>query len=196
MEKISEGVAFRNVASVRAFAGRNQPIMSHFFITLRSLLSNAREYVGLAVACAVVAFGASQIRVQLDRWRRPEAHYGGLSERGRRFFKRQAFRRLQIAALSLVVGAIMAGGLLALDSGRVALASVLWLTAIILGGWICVLALVDALAVWLSFEDDRQKVDAEKITLEYKMKKFQEECLQEKSNERDESTATDVDSQE
>ena len=57
--------------------------------------------------------------------------------------------------------------------------------AILLCLWIGALALVDALAVWFSFEEERQRRDAEKLALEFKMKKFQEESLRECEAERD-----------
>ena len=58
-------------------------------------------------------------------------------------------------------------------------ATLAWLGAIFFGTWVGALALADAFSVWLSFGEERNRRHAEKIALEYKMKKFQDESLKE-----------------
>ena len=159
--------------------------MPTLFLTTLRLPSELRELTTTLVVCVVVAFAAWQFRVQLDKLRHGDFYWRGLTAHGKRFYRRQALRRLQIACLAGVVGALMLLGLFTSAHDHPKLVSCAWTLAILLCLWIGALALVDALAVWFSFEEERQRRDAEKLALEFKMKKFQEESRRECEAERD-----------
>ena len=168
--------------------------MTPLFLSTLSTPSEICELTTTLVVCLVVAFSLWQFRGQYDKLRHGDFYWRGLTARGKRFYRRQATRRLQIACLSGVAGALMLTGLFTSARAHPKLVSGSWTLAILLCFWIGALAIVDAISVWFSFEEERQRRDAEKLALEFKMKKFQEESLdslrEESSNETDEEAGT------
>ena len=116
----------------------------------------ATHALGLVIAGSVIAFAISQFRYYFALTKLSESQFPGETERDRRFFKRQAWRRLQIAALSGIAGACMLAGLFV---------------------WVVALALVDCVSTWLHFAEERQIYEAKRLALRYKIDKFQKDAL-------------------
>ena len=148
--------------------------------------------LGLAIAGVVLAFAISQFRYYLATARMPDSQTPGENDRERRFYRRQAWRRLQISALSAIAGGCMLAGMLTPygDHPRVFMLS--WLGVVLFGVWVVALALVDCVSTWMRFSEERQVHEAERLALRYKMDKFHEEALRERqeAEELEEKTRT------
>ena len=148
----------------------------------------ALAIAGLAIACAIWQF-----RIQLDKVRRPSIYFQGESQRNLKFLRRQAKRRVQLACLAGIFGALMLVGLFLPYERYPQLWGIVWILALLFLGWAGCLALVDFVSLKLHFgiELDRQR--AEKLALDYKMKKFHEQSLQELEQARREDAADEAD---
>lgn len=138
------------------------------------------RWIGVIVAGFVLAFGIWQVREQRDRVRRPKARFGAVSEKELEFLKRQAFRRMQTGALAAIVGGLMLVGLHLPAQDAPGWWASAWLGVLFFSGWAALLALVDATSTWLHYSSESAQTDAEKILLEYQMKKMREKA--ERSN--------------
>lgn len=65
-----------------------------------------------------------------------------------------------------------------------------WFGVAAFGAWVILLALVDCVATWLHFGDDRRIHKAEQLALRYKMDQFQKDAIRkhEESTQSDESS--------
>lgn len=134
------------------------------------------RWVGVIVAGFVLAFGIWQVREQRDRVRRPKARFGAQPEKELEFLKRQAFRRMQIGGLAAIVGGLMLVGLHVPEQDAPGWWASAWLGALFFSGWAALLALVDATSSWLHYSSESAQTDAEKILLEYQIKKMREQA--------------------
>ncbi len=139
------------------------------------------------VASVVVAFAVWQVRVQWERARRFDVYAQGLSVREAKFLKRQTRRRLQIAILAGIVGAFMVAGLVVPLRSAPKFVATCWSLVLLFGAWTCLLAVVDAFSVWISFSDERVRRDAEKRAIEYHMNRFRDSQLDQVARAQDES---------
>lgn len=136
----------------------------------------AVRWTGIIVAGFVLAFGVWQVREQRDRVRRPKARFGAQPEKELEFLKRQAFRRMQTGGLAALVGFSMLVGLHVPAQDAPGWWAAAWLAVLFFSGWAALLALVDATSTWLHYSSDGGKAEAEKILLEYQMKKMREKA--------------------
>lgn len=134
------------------------------------------RWVGLGVAGFVLAFGVWQVQEQRDRVRRPKARFGAQPEKELQFLKRQAFRRMQTGGLAAIVGASMLVGLYVPARELPGLWAGAWLAVLFFSAWTALLALVDATSTWLHYSSDGGKAEAEKILLEYQIRKMREKA--------------------
>ncbi|MBQ2849941.1 MAG: hypothetical protein IJE77_05625 [Thermoguttaceae bacterium] len=134
------------------------------------------RWTGIIVAGFVLAFGVWQVREQRDRVRRPKARFGAQPEKELEFLKRQAFRRMQTGGLAALVGFSMLVGLHVPAQDAPGWWAAAWLAVLFFSGWAALLALVDATSTWLHYSSDGGKAEAEKILLEYQMKKMREKA--------------------
>lgn len=132
------------------------------------------RWVGLIVAGVALAFGVWQVREQRDRVRRPKTRFGARPEKELEFLKRQAFRRMQIGGLAAIVGGLMLVGLYVPPQNAPGWWAASWLGVLFFSVWTALLALVDAISTWLYFSGESAQTDAEKILLQYQMKKMSE----------------------
>lgn len=135
----------------------------------------------IAVAIAVVAlsFAIWQFRIQLDLFRRPDLYFANESARAKKFFKRQALRRVQLSAMVGLFGVLMLVGLYLPYQIYPRAWGIVWTAALIVLVWGGAIAAADLLAVRLFYAAELDKQNAEKLALDYKMKKFQEQSLKE-----------------
>ncbi len=131
---------------------------------------------GIIVAGFVLAFGIWQVREQRDRVRRPKARFGAQPEKELEFLKRQAFRRMQTGGLAAIVGGLMLVGLHVPAQDAPGWWAVAWLGVLFFSGWAALMALVDATSAWLHYSSESAQTDAEKILLEYQIKKMREKA--------------------
>lgn len=134
------------------------------------------RWIGVVVAGFVLAFGIWQTREQRDRVRRPKARFGAQPEKELEFLKRQAFRRMQTGGLAALVGLSMLVGLHVPAQDAPGWWAAAWLAVLFFSGWAALLALVDATSTWLHYSSESAQADAEKILLEYQMKKMREKA--------------------
>ncbi|MBP3559020.1 MAG: hypothetical protein J6K20_15150 [Thermoguttaceae bacterium] len=134
------------------------------------------RWIGVIVAGFVLAFGIWQVREQRDRVRRPKARFGAQPEKEFEFLKRQAFRRMQTGGLAAIVGFLMLVGLHVPAQDAPGWWASAWLGVLFFSGWAALLALVDATSTWLHYSSESAQTDAEKILLEYQMKKMREQA--------------------
>ncbi|MBR4833859.1 MAG: hypothetical protein IKU86_05945 [Thermoguttaceae bacterium] len=134
------------------------------------------RWIGLVVAGFVLAFGVWQVREQRDRVRRPKTRFGAQPEKELEFLKRQAFRRMQTGGLAAIVGALMLVGLYVPARNLPGLWAGVWLGVLFFSVWTALLALVDATSTWLHYSSDGGKTEAEKILLEYQIKRMREKA--------------------
>ena len=133
--------------------------------------------LGLVIAGSVIACALSQFRYYFALTKLAESQFPGETERDRRFFKRQAWRRLQIAALSGIAGACMLAGLFVPYGIYPRLFALFWIAVALFGVWVVALALVDCVSTWLHFAEERQINEAKRLALRYKIDKFQKDAL-------------------
>jgi len=170
---------FCNLYFVRAIG-----VFSNVCLADASSLSRTRD-VCLVVAALVLAFAIWQIRVQFVHARLSKEDLPVLNDKGYKFFKRRSQRRLQLACLAFIVGvAIFVGSSVAPDRFPLLWTSA-WLCVLLLGVWVCALAVADAISTWLSFDVERNQNYAEQVLLKYKIEKFKEESLQEQKKAND-----------
>ena len=143
------------------------------------------------VASVVVAFSVWQARAQWDRTRRFDVYAQGLSEREAKFLQRQTRRRMQIAILAGIVGAFMVAGLVVPLRSAPKFVATCWSVVLLFGAWTCLLAVVDAVSVWISFSDERVRRDAEKRAIEYHMKRFRDSQLDQVARSQDAAKASE-----
>ncbi|MBQ5790066.1 MAG: hypothetical protein IIW01_07230 [Thermoguttaceae bacterium] len=134
------------------------------------------RWLGIALAGFVLAFGIWQVREQRDRVRRPKARFGAQPEKELEFLKRQAFRRMQSGGLAAIVGLLMLVGLHVPAQDAPGWWAAAWLGVIFFSAWAALLALVDATSTWLHYSSEGAQTDAEKILLEYQIKKMREQA--------------------
>ena len=134
------------------------------------------RWAGLTLAGFVLAFGIWQVREQLDRVRRPKARFGAQPEKELEFLKRQAFRRTQSGGLAAIVGFLMLVGLHIPAQVAPGWWAAAWLGVLFFSAWAALLALVDATSTWLHYSSESAQTDAEKILLEYQIKKMREQA--------------------
>ena len=134
------------------------------------------RWIGVIVAGFVLAFGIWQVREQRDRVQRPKARFGAQPEKEFEFLKRQAFRRMQTGGLAAIVGFLMLVGLHVPAQDAPGWWASAWLGVLFFSGWAALLALVDATSTWLHYSSESAQTDAEKILLEYQMKKMREQA--------------------
>lgn len=133
--------------------------------------------IGLTLTLGVLAFAVWQFRVYWRRYRTgDEASSEGATREGR-FYRNQARRRLQIAALAGVVGLCMLAGMTVPAGYCPRLFAFSWMGVVLFGAWTIALAIADVVAIWFFFEEERQESAAQSVALRYKMEKFQEESL-------------------
>ena len=137
----------------------------------------ATHALGLIIAGVVVAFAISQFRYYFALTKFSESQFPGETERDRRFFKRQAWRRVQIAALSGIAGVCMLAGLFVPYGSYPRLFTLFWVGVGLFGVWVVALALVDCVATWLHFAEERQITEAKRLALRYKIDKFEKDAL-------------------
>ncbi|MGN0931149.1 MAG: hypothetical protein ACI4NP_05525 [Thermoguttaceae bacterium] len=130
--------------------------------------------IGLTLALGVLAFAVWQFRVY---WRRYRTGNAEASTREGRYYRSQARRRLQIAALAGVVGLFMLAGMTIPAGYCPRLFAFSWMGVVLFGAWTIALAIADVVAIWFFFEEERQEHAAQSVALRYKMEKFQEESL-------------------
>lgn len=159
------------------FFGRPERWASAASIWADASISGVR-WAGLALAGFVLAFGVWQAREQRDRVKRPQARFGAQSKKELEFLKRQAFRRMQIGGMAAIVGGLMLVGLHVPEQDAPGWWAAAWLGAIFFSAWTGLLALVDATSSWLHYSGETAQTDAEKILLEYQMKKMRERVEQ------------------
>ncbi len=147
------------------------------------------RWIGLIVAGFVLAFGIWQAREQRDRVRRPKARFGAQPEKELEFLKRQAFRRMQTGGLAAIVGGLMLVGLHVPAQDAPGWWASAWLGVLFFSGWAALLALVDATSTWLHYSSESAQTDAEKILLEYQMKKMRERAERAAVDAEDEKTS-------
>ena len=133
--------------------------------------------LGLIIAGFVVAFAISQFRYYFALTKFPESQFPGETERDRRFYKTQARRRVQIAALCGITGTCMLAGLFVPYGSYPRLFTLCWVAVALFGVWVVALALVDCVATWLHFSEERQLNEAKRLALRYKIDKFQKDAL-------------------
>ncbi|MBQ6827148.1 MAG: hypothetical protein IJO46_03960 [Thermoguttaceae bacterium] len=133
------------------------------------------RWLGLIVAGIILAFGVWQVREQRDRVRRPKARFGAQPEKELEFLKRQAFRRMQTGGLAALVGFSMLVGLHVPAQDAPGWWAAVWLAVLFFSSWTALLALIDATSTWLHYSSEGAKTEAEKILLEYQMKKLREQ---------------------
>ena len=136
----------------------------------------AARWAGLALAGFILAFGIWQVRVQRDRVNFPKARFGAQPEKELEFLKRQAFRRMQTGGMAALVGALMLVGLHVPAQDAPGWWAAAWLGVIFFSFWAALLALVDATSTWLHYSSEGAQTDAEKILLEYQIKKMREQA--------------------
>lgn len=134
------------------------------------------RWLGIALAGFVLAFGVWQVREQRDRAQRPKARFGAQPEKELAFLKRQAFRRMQSGGLAAIVGFLMLVGLHVPAQDAPGWWAAAWLGVIFFSAWAALLALVDATSTWLHYSSEGAQTDAEKILLEYQIKKMREQA--------------------
>lgn len=134
------------------------------------------RWVGLIVAGFVLAFGIWQVREQRDRVRRPKARFGAVPQKELEFLKRQAFRRMQTGGLAAIVGGLMLVGLHLPAQDAPGWWASAWLGVLFFSAWAALMALVDATSTWLHYSSESAQTDAERILLEYQMKKTREKA--------------------
>ena len=134
------------------------------------------RWAGLAFAGVVLAFGIWQVREQRDRVKRPQARFGAAAGKEMEFLKRQAFRRMQIGGLAALVGFLMLVGLHVPIQNAPGWWAAAWLGVLFFSVWAALMALVDATSTWLHYSSEGAQTNAEKILLEYQMKKMREEA--------------------
>ena len=122
-------------------------------------------------------WGLGLCRVAVSRLLAPIPKCGLASTREGRFYRSQARRRLQIAALAGVVGFLMLAGMTIPAGYWPRLFAFSWIGVVLFGAWTIALAIADVVAIWFFFEEDRQEHAAQSVALRYKMEKFQEESL-------------------
>ena len=133
------------------------------------------RWIGLIFAGFTLAFGVWQVRLQRDRVARPNARFGPQPEKELEFLKRQAFRRMQVGGLAALVGGLMLVGLYVPAQTAPGWWAAVWLSVLFFSSWTALLALVDATSTWLHYSSEGAKTNAEKILLEYQMKKMREQ---------------------
>ncbi len=136
------------------------------------------DQFALALAAVVVSFAAWQFRVQFDKVRRPGVYFGKETSREQKFLTRQAKRRVQLACLAGIFGALMVAGLLLPYERHPKSWGIVWMTALFFLGWTGCLALVDFFSIKLHYGAELDRQRAEKLALDYKMKKMRERNLQ------------------
>ncbi len=134
------------------------------------------RWLGIALAGFVLAFGVWQVREQRDRVERPKARFGAQPEKELEFLKRQSFRRMQTGGLAAIVGFLMLVGLHVPAQDAPGWWAAAWLGVLFFSAWAALLALVDATSTWLHYSSESAQTDAEKILLEYQMKKMREQA--------------------
>lgn len=132
------------------------------------------RWIGIIVAGFVLAFGIWQAREQRDRVARPRERFGAQPEKELEFLKRQAFRRMQTGGLAAIVGGLMLVGLHVPAQNAPGWWAAVWLAVLFFSGWTALLAMVDATSTWLHYSSDGGKAEAEKILLEYQIRKLRE----------------------
>ena len=152
------------------------------------------RWAGLAIAGFVLAFGIWQVREQRDRVKRPQARFGAQPEKELEFLKRQAFRRMQTGGLAAIVGFLMLVGLHVPAQDAPGWWAAAWLGVLFFSAWASLMALVDATSTWLHYSSESAQTDAEKILLEYQMKKMREraERAADEKKEANAETANDA----
>ena len=130
--------------------------------------------IGLTLTLGVLVFAVWQFRVYWRRYRNVDSV---ASTREGRFYRSQARRRLQIAALAGVVGFLMLAGMTIPSGYWPRLFAFSWIGVVLFGAWTIALAIADVVAIWFFYEEERQEHAAQSVALRYKMEKFQEESL-------------------
>ena len=151
------------------------------------------RWAGLTLAGFVLAFGVWQVREQRDRVKRPKARFGAQPEKELEFLKRQAFRRMQTGGLAAIVGFLMLVGLHIPAEDAPGWWAAAWLGVLFFSGWAALLALVDATSTWLHYSSESAQTDAEKILLEYQMKKMREQAEKKRAETLQNESAQDDD---
>ncbi len=147
------------------------------------------RWAGLTLAGFVLAFGIWQVREQRDRVKRPKARFGAAAGKELEFLKRQAFRRMQTGGLAAVVGGLMLVGLHVPAQDAPGWWAAAWLGVLFFSAWAALLALVDATSTWLHYSSESAQRDAEKILLEYQMKKMREEAERRRAEAEENNTS-------
>lgn len=158
--------------------------------------SSASSYLGLAIAAFVITAGIRQFLIQYDKLRQPERYFEQESARAQKFLKRQALRRIQLAVLIFLFGVLMAAGLFLSNEAHPQAWGIVWTAALFILLWSGCLALVDVLSIKMFYSADLDKQRAEKLALDYKMKKFQEKSLRDLDEAKEEASRDEQDKQE
>lgn len=83
---------------------------------------------------------------------------------------------MQTGGLAAIVGASMLVGLYVPARELPGLWAGAWLAVLFFSAWAALLALVDATSTWLHYSSDGGKAEAEKILLEYQIRKMREKA--------------------
>ena len=154
------------------------------------------RWIGLTLAGFVLAFGVWQVREQRDRVKRPKTRFGAQPEKELEFLKRQAFRRMQSGGLAAIVGFLMLVGLHVPAQDAPGWWAAAWLGVLFFSAWAALLALVDATSTWLHYSSEGAQADAEKILLEYQIRKMREKAERAAAEKKENDAETPAESRE
>ena len=156
--------------------------------TLLADIPPIADLIGLTVGVIAVSFAFWQFRIQRDKAKNPDYYFRDESDRERKFLTRQASRRSQLSVLVGLFGVFMLAGMHLQAYGTYPRAwAVCWLIALIFLVWGGALAFVDVVSIRLHYSGELDRQRAEKLALDYKMKKFHEKSLQELNKARQEA---------
>ncbi|MBQ2556262.1 MAG: hypothetical protein II561_06885 [Thermoguttaceae bacterium] len=149
------------------------------YAVLGTAKSNAPGFWTALVPAVALAFGIWQFRVQRDKSKRPDVYFRNESERERKFLQRQATRRMQIGALIGLFGVFALVGLYHPLEFYPLVWGLALFAAILALGWAGALAFADVVAIRAHYGAELDLRRAERLALEYKIKKFKENSLKE-----------------
>lgn len=141
--------------------------------------ASGSNLLGAAIAVGTLLVSIRQFFIQLDRVQKTAYDPELGADRAQKFHHRQALRRVQLSTLVGIFAVLMLLGLYIPAHEYPRAWGLVWIAALGFLLWGGAIALVDVVSIRLFYSGEIDQQYADKLVLDYKMKKFQEEHLRE-----------------